>query len=110
MTILVAGFLLALYVLASCTGLYLLKVAQSWDSGVFLAGAVLYAIGAGLWLVILRLFPLSTAFPVAAGALMVGTSLVGFIVLKEPISVGHVVGILAIAFGIGILAFKVQAA
>jgi multidrug transporter EmrE-like cation transporter len=86
MKYLIAILLFAAYVAASCMGLYMIKAAQAWKSVPFLGGVLLYGLGAALWLVILRYFPLSLAFPVAAGALIVCTMLTGRVFLQEAIS------------------------
>lgn len=95
--------LFAVYVGMSCFGLYLLKAAPAWLSLRFAAGFLLYALGAGLWLVILRSHPLSVAFPVAAGALMVGTALVGVLLLGESLSGVQLAGAGLIFLGIALL-------
>jgi multidrug transporter EmrE-like cation transporter len=97
-----------IYVLVSCCGLYLLKVAASVRSASFLVGALLYAAGALLWLAMLRLYPLSIAFPIASGALMAGTTLMGLLLLKEPFSVRQALGIVAIWAGIWALGSGVK--
>lgn len=87
-----------------------MKAAASWLSVKFMAGLLLYGMGATVWLIILRLYPLSVAFPVASGALMVGTTLAAFSFLKEPVSMTHILGIILIGVGIIILATKIQSA
>lgn len=81
-----------------------MKSALSWSTLVFFAGVLLYVLGAAIWLAILRLYPLSVAFPVASGALMIGTTLIGIFFLKEQVSAQHLAGIVFIMMGIGILA------
>ena len=93
-------FLFVSYVITSCTGLYYLKAASSWWSAQFAVGCVLYGVGAILWLFILRILPLSVAFPLAAGALMIGTTLTGVVLLKEIVTSGHIFGVLLISLGI----------
>ena len=73
-----------------------------------MVGLLLYGLGAALWLIILRLYPLSVAFPVASGALMIGTTLVAFFLLKESVSVTHMLGIILIGIGIAMLATKMH--
>lgn len=94
------GVLITAYVVASCMGLYLIKAADTWKSGVFLFGLFSYGLGASLWLVILRYFPLSFAFPVAAGGLIICTMLTGRLFLKEAISDPQLIGAALIIFGI----------
>jgi multidrug transporter EmrE-like cation transporter len=96
------------YAAMSCYGLYLLKISESITSRSFLIGGVLYAFGAFIWLLILRSLPLSMAFPVASGLLMLGTSLIGFSVLKESFSLQSALGIVLILSGIVFLSVKVD--
>jgi multidrug transporter EmrE-like cation transporter len=95
--------LLSAYVALSCIGLYLLKAAPVWLSLRFGLGFLLYALGAVMWLVILRHYPLSLAFPVAAGALMLGTSLIGLFFLGETLTRLQAGGALVILLGITML-------
>lgn len=85
-----------------------MKAAVSWLSAKFMVGLLLYGLGAAVWLIILRLYPLSVAFPVASGALMIGTTLAAFFLLKEPVSMTHILGIVLIGIGIVVLAAKMQ--
>jgi multidrug transporter EmrE-like cation transporter len=80
------------YVVISCFGLYLIKSAQGWYSLQFGIGFILYGLGAGLWMVILRRLPLSFAFPIAAGALVVVTLLTGVLFLEESLPLKHLIG------------------
>ena len=91
------------YVSVSCYGLYLIKAAAHWRSFTFAFGFSLYAFGAILWLIILRSFPLSLAFPVAAGSLVLGTMVIGVFFLSENVPVLHVVGALMVFVGICII-------
>ncbi len=70
----------------------------------FAAGFGLYAAGAIMWMVILRLMPLSFAFPIAAGSLVIGTLLTGFFFLGESVTFGHVAGSIFIVIGIILIA------
>ena len=96
--------LLAAYVAMSCYGLYLIKAAPGWKTLVFAFGFALYAAGAVLWLVILRLMPLSLAFPIAAGSLVIGTLLTGVLFLDETVTTLHAVGAMLILVGITLIA------
>lgn len=98
--------LFAVYVAVSCLGLYLIKSAPGWRTLPFVGGFALYAAGALLWLVILRLTPLSLAFPIAAGALMIGTLLTGVYFLDENVTAMHAAGALLIIAGITLIALK----
>lgn len=93
-----------IYLIASCYGLYLIKVAESWKTPAFVVGFVLYGVGAVIWMVILRLMPLSFAFPIAAGSLVIGTMLTGILFLNESVSVWHIIGTTLIITGIAFIA------
>ena len=92
--------LLIFYALVSAYGLYLIKAAENWKSVSFVIGFGLYGSGFIIWLFILRLYPLSIAFPAAAGALIVATQVAGIVFLKEPLHLGAMAGIGFIAIGI----------
>ena len=94
------------YALISCVGLYWLKSAANLWTLKFISGAFLYILGAAVWLVILRMYPLSIAFPIASGVLMIGTTVVGYVLLKENISWMHLMGLVLISSGISILALQ----
>jgi len=92
--------LFAIYIITSCFGLYLIKAAEGWKTSSFVIGFVLYGSGAVIWMVILRLMPLSYAFPIAAGSLMIGTMLTGVFFLSETITSWHIAGAFMIITGI----------
>ena len=95
--------LFLIYIAASCGGLYLVKAAPTWKSPEFFFGFGLYGAGAILWMVILRLLPLSLAFPVAAGSLVIGTMLTGVFFLSEQVSPGHLLGAFLVIAGITLM-------
>ena len=95
--------LVAIYALVSAFGLYKIKVsAGPGDSALWLGGAA-YAAGFVIWLLILRSFPLSFAFPIAAGSLILATQGVGYALLGEALSAVHVIGVMLIIAGIGLV-------
>jgi multidrug transporter EmrE-like cation transporter len=96
--------LFLVYIASSCLGLYLIKLAGNWKSVPFAAGFGLYAAGAIMWMVILRLLPLSFAFPIAAGSLVIGTLLTGVFLLGESVTSGHIAGSFFIVIGIVLIA------
>ena len=96
--------LFVIYIITSCFGLYLIKVAEGWKAPAFAIGFVLYGAGAVIWMVILRLMPLSFAFPIAAGSLMIGTMLTGVLFLSETITAWHIAGAFMIITGIALIA------
>ena len=95
--------LFLVYIAASCGGLYLVKAASGWKTPSFFIGFGLYGAGAILWMIILRLLPLSLAFPVAAGSLVIGTMLTGIFFLSEQVSRGHMVGACLVVAGITLM-------
>jgi multidrug transporter EmrE-like cation transporter len=86
-------------------GLYLVKVASGYFTPAFIGGLLLYALGAGLWIFILRHLPLSVAFPLAAGLLMIATTLTGKFFLGEPVSALMIFGMLLILAGIASISY-----
>lgn len=83
--------------------LYKMKAAHaviSWD---FVFGFAMYGLGAFVWLYALRKFPLSFAFPFAAGLLIVGTQFSGYFFLKESIDIKHMIAVSCIIIGLILL-------
>jgi multidrug transporter EmrE-like cation transporter len=97
------GLLLA-YAAISVAGMVLLKGAPSLFSVKSVVGFALYLAGFGIWTgIILRVMPLSQAFPLAAGALMLGTQVAGWLLLKERVGLLQGTGALFILAGVIIL-------
>jgi len=69
----------------------------------FVIGFCSYLAGFLLWFVILKTHSLSVAFPVAAGALIVATQLVGFFLLGESATLQKELGVALIIVGITVL-------
>ena len=95
--------LLLFYAFVSSYGLGLIKVAAGIRSLEFLFGGFLYGLGFLAWLVVLRSYPLSIAFPIASGLLIVSTQLVGVFVLGEDVRYLTLIGIAFILFGISLI-------
>lgn len=95
--------MLIAYVISSVAGLMLLKMADGLATLTFLLGLGLYGFGFFIWIVLLKLFPLSFAFPVAAGSLMIGTQIAGLIFLKESLSLPHLIGVAMILLGLCVI-------
>mgnify|MGYP000161392187 CR=1 FL=1 len=93
-------FLLAFYAVISTFGLYLLKAAQEVQSFNFAVGAFCYGSGFIIWLFILRMYPLSVAFPAAAGTLIVATQVAGIVYLGEKANLTALIGSGFIILGI----------
>jgi multidrug transporter EmrE-like cation transporter len=92
------------YVALSLAGLYLMKKAAEIMSPTFACGFGMYVAGFGVWMVLLRMYPLSLAFPLAAGSLIVGTQLVGWLMLGEDMTPHRAAGVALILGGIALLA------
>lgn len=97
--------LLAIYGICSAFGLLLIKKFTLTLKIDFLAisGFFLYGFGFLIWLYILKKMPLSSAFPIASGILIIGTSILGLLFLNEKISYLKIVGLLFIFIGICIV-------
>ena len=89
-----------LYVVVSAFGLYKIKAAAQLMSIEFAIGFIMYGAGFLIWMYILLRMPLSVAFPIAAGALIISTQLLGYFLLDEKITITHSVGVTAIFLGI----------
>ena len=82
-----------LYCFLSITGLYIIKQSEQILSLSFAFGFALYLLGFATWMYMLRKYPLSVVFPLCSTALLIGTQLVGWFLLTEPISVNGVVAV-----------------
>jgi len=100
---LMVAVMMVVYVAASTYGLYKIKVASGWQDSQFILGFCAYGFGFILWLYILRSAPLSLAFPVAAGALITSTSVVGMTQMGEAASLPKIASIVLIVIGICLL-------
>ncbi len=98
--------LFALYVAISSFGLYKLKSASGLLSLDFAIGFASYGLGFLVWFYVLTRMPLSIAFPIAAGSLIVATQFVGQAFLGERIEPVHAGGIALILVGIVLIHFK----
>jgi multidrug transporter EmrE-like cation transporter len=104
-----AGLLVA-YVVISVAGMAMIKAAPSLVSSKWAVGFGLYLIGFIIWLgVILRIMPLSQAFPIAAGSLLLGTQVVGWLVLKERFTLPHLAGAVLILAGVALISLTTTA-
>jgi len=88
------------YLASTLYGLYALKAYEIGLNREYILGFIAYSLGFIIWLVVLKLYPLSLAFPVAAGGLIVGTQLVGYFVLCEKFDLFRATGVLFIIAGI----------
>jgi multidrug transporter EmrE-like cation transporter len=92
--------LFLLYVAISCVGLYKLKVSRSLLDADFVVGTLFYGASFVMWLLILRFNPLSYAFPIASGSLIIATQFIGVYLLDESIGFTNLLGIFLIISGI----------
>ena len=95
--------LITIYSLISAFGLYKIKAADGMQDVVMWVGAAAYGAGFLIWILILRKYDLSIAFPIAAGSLIVATQAVSYVFLKETLSTTHMVGVAVIIVGISIV-------
>lgn len=95
-----------IYFVASAAGLIFMKTAPSYFNLKFVFGLCLYFSGALVWLYILRIFPLSIAFPIASGGLVVASTLLAVLILGENVNFWQVGGIISIIFGICLIGIK----
>jgi drug/metabolite transporter (DMT)-like permease len=94
------------YVLVSAFGLYKIKAAGEVWSTDFAIGFTLYGVGFLIWMYILLRMPLSIAFPIAAGALIISTQLLGYFLLDERMPLQHIIGVTAIVIGITLISSR----
>lgn len=87
------------YAVISSFGLYKIKTSGMALNMDLILGGIFYFSGFIIWLVILKLNPLSNAFPIAAGALIIATQIIGFFFLSEQVNIGKLIGIILIILG-----------
>ena len=89
--------------LLSIFGLYKIKTADAvLDLSMFI-GVVSYALSFGLWILLLRRFPISIIFPLALSFNLVMTQIFSVVVLHEPWNYWQVAAIALILSGIALL-------
>lgn len=94
---------LFVYTVACSFGLYKIKVADSMMTSDFVIGAFCYGLSFAIWMILVRMLPLSLAFPIATGIIIISTQIIGFYFLHEPIGAVHLTGIALVLAGVGIL-------
>lgn len=92
-------FFYILYAAISSFGLYEIKISNLTLNYNLILGGIFYVVGFLIWLVILKMNPLSTAFPIAAGSLIIATQIIGFFFLSEGMDVRKLIGIILIILG-----------
>ena len=88
------------YAIVGTFGLYKIKVFGSWFDADFFLGCVAYAASSLIYLLIIRITPLSTSVPVLTSMLIVSTCLIGVWYFDEPLNFNKLIGIMFIIAGI----------
>ena len=96
------------YIFTSAYGLYKIKLSTNYTDLHFLVGFGCYLTGFLIWLYILKITPLSVAFPIAAGGLILATTLIGVLWLNETIEVYKLAGAVLIIAGITCMAISMR--
>jgi multidrug transporter EmrE-like cation transporter len=92
------------YVALSIAGLTIVKSSGFGFSLPCLMGLMLYGLGFVVWMaVILKAMPLSVAFPLASGALLIGSQLSGWLFLDEELTALKLAGVAMILGGLGLV-------
>ena len=99
----VSGITVASYILLSSYGILIIKTAQSIYSIQMYIGTFIYICGSVIWLAILRRLPLSVAFPVASGLMIIGIAFVGALFLNEELGLYQLIGGVAIMIGVWLI-------
>ena len=95
--------LILLYLLVSNLGLFLIKSNMDRVTLLGAVGFAAYVAGFLIWLVVLKRLPLSIAFPVMSGALVLTTQFVGKYALKESLDLMQWIGVGCVLLGITII-------
>lgn len=103
------ALLMLAYVCVSTFGLCQMKLASEVMKLQFLVGFAAYVVGFCMWFFILMRSPLSLAFPIAAGGLIVATQIAGYLFLSERITSVHGLGIAFILIGITLIGSQATA-
>ena len=92
----------AIYAVISGYGLYKIKLIEHIYpiSTNLILGVVFYGLGFLLWLMMLKHYPLSVAYPIATGSLLIATQLIGAFMLSENFSAMKLIGTGLILVGI----------
>lgn len=97
-----------IYTFASAYGLYKIKLSANYTDLQFLIGFGFYFAGFLIWFYILRITPLSIAFPIAAGSLILATTLIGVLLLGESFGIYKLAGAVLIMAGITCMAISMR--
>lgn len=81
------------YIASSSFGLVFIKKSTETLSLFFIVGNFLYVVGYIIWVsVILKMLPLSTAFPLASAGLLIASQVAGKFVLDEKVDIYNLIG------------------
>ena len=100
----VTASLCAMYFILGSFGLLKIKQAETVLSFVFFSGMMLYGMSFFVWLIIARRLPISIAFPICSGGLLVMSQIIGYFLLGELFSTYKCIAVLMIAIAIILLA------
>lgn len=101
-------FLFVTYVSAYSFASVSLKQLTDIVSIKFAISLLAYVICFLIWFRLIKILPLSVAFPLASGALIIATQVLGCCVFKEKLILSHVLAIAFILFGLGLLFFDIR--
>lgn len=79
-----------------------------FNTPVFLAGCLLYALSTLLWVALLSRLPLSQAYPLVIATSIILTALLGIVVFKEQLTIDKIAGLPVISLGVKILSRSMQ--
>lgn len=94
--------LIGLYLVLTLYGIYQMKIA-AWDQAWFYVGFVVYVASYGVWIAILKLNPLSKAYAVAAGSLIIATQLIDYFYMGEELYSLKIIGVMLVFIGISLI-------
>ncbi len=91
--------LISLYLTLTLYGIYQIKLA-GFHELIFYVGFASYVASYGVWIVFMKLNPLSKAYAIAAGSLIIATQIIDYFVLNMPFASLQMIGITLIFIGI----------
>lgn len=95
------------YIISSSFGLFFMKKSTGIMTLNFVFGNALYIVGYVIWvLIILKMLPLSTAFPLASAGLIITSQIIGFLFLEERINIYNILGCCLIFLGFVVIFIK----
>ena len=89
----------------SILGLYKIKTAVTWVSFSMVAGLGCYGLSFALWVLLLRVYPVSVIFPFVLSSNLLVTEIFSVVVLREPWNYWQLGAIAFIVIGIALLSW-----